>query len=189
MIACDLSKNWYAESSYDKRRGRQLIYSDQAILVCQQIRYLFNFKLKQCQGFINWLFEISRLLITCPDYTTLSRRSKSLNTESLLCNENKEFDHVSIDSTGIQVYTGNEWLENKHGKRYSRMIWKKLHILVGDNGKIIANSTTDHNKDDRSQVKLLLKNDKAKEILADSGYDGENIYQDIRAKGMKPTNY
>jgi hypothetical protein len=32
--------------------------------------------------------------------------------------------------------------------------WKKLHILVGDNGKIIANSTTDHNKDDRSQVKL-----------------------------------
>lgn len=148
---------------------------------------MFNFKLRQCQGFINWLFEISRLSITCPDYTTLSRHGKSLNTESLLCNENKEFDHVSIDSTGIQVYTGNEWLENKYGKRYSRMIWKNLHILVGDNSKIIANSTTDHNKDDRSQVKLLLKNAKAKEILADSGYDGENIYQDIRAKGMKPT--
>lgn len=30
----------------------------------------------------------------------------------------EEFDHVSMDRTGIQTYTGNEWLENKHGKQY-----------------------------------------------------------------------
>ena len=29
---------------------------------------------------------------------------------------------VSIDSTGIQTYTGNEWLENKHGLQYLRRI-------------------------------------------------------------------
>ncbi|WPY01207.1 IS5 family transposase domain protein [Candidatus Trichorickettsia mobilis] len=90
--------------------GRQYI-AIKPILVCQQIRYLFNLKLRQCQGFINWLLEILRLSITCSDYTTLSRRSKKLNTESLIGNGNKEFDYVSIDSTGIQVYTGNECLE------------------------------------------------------------------------------
>ena len=130
---------------------------------------------------------LAGLPLTCPDYTTLSRRGKILNIEVLLCTKNEEFDHVSIDSTGIQTYTGNEWLENKHGKQYKRRIWKKLHILVGDNGKIIANSTTDHNKDDRSQIKLLLKNVKTKEVLADRGYDGDKIYQTIRAKGIKPT--
>ena len=60
-------------------------------------------------------------------------------------------------------------------------------IVVGDNGKIIANSTTDHKKDDRSQVKELTKNIKTKELLGDPGYDGENIYKMLRKKGIKPT--
>ena len=47
--------------------------------------------------------------------------------------------------------------------------------------------TTCHNKDDRSQVKALLKGIKTKEVIADPGYDGENIYQMLRAKGIKPT--
>ena len=54
-------------------------------------------------------------------------------------------------------------------------------------GTIIGATTTCHNKDDRSQVKELLHNIKTKEVLADPGYDGENMYQTIRAKGMKPT--
>ena len=155
--------------------------------MCLQIRCLFGLKLRQSQGFINWIFEISGTQISCPDYTTLSRRGKSLDLESLLGDADEEFNHVCIDSTGIQTYTGNEWLENKHGLQYLRRIWKKLHIVVGDNGKIIANSTTDHKKDDRSQVKELTKNIKTKELLGDTGYDGENIYKMLRKKGIKPT--
>ena len=187
MISNNLEKNWYEQNNNGKKRGGQRRYTDQAILVCLQIRCLFKLKLRQCQGFINWIFEISGAQITCPDYTTLSRRGKSLDLEPLLSDADEEFNHVSIDSTGIQTYTGNEWLENKHGLQYLRRIWKKLHIVVGDNGKIIANSTTDHKKDDRSQVKELTKNIKTKELLGDPGYDGENIYKMLRKKGIKPT--
>ena len=105
----------------------------------------------------------------------------------MLDSKNEEFDYICIDSTGIQIYTGNEWLENKHGKQYLRRIWKKLHIATGNNGIITGSATTPHNKDDRSQVEELLKNVKTKEVLCDRGYDGENIYQMIRSKGMKPT--
>ena len=58
-----------------------------------------------------------------------------------------------------------------------------LYIVVGDNGKIIANSTTDHKKDDRSQVEELTRNIKTKEVLGDPGYDGKNI-QDVAQKGV-----
>ena len=187
MISDNLGKNWYEENNNNKQRGGQRKYSQQAIIICLKIRYLFKLKLRQLEGFINYIFEMSGLDITCPDYTTLSRRGKSLNIKSLLCNADTEFNHVSIDSTGIQTFTGNEWLENKHGVRYIRRIWKKLHIIVDDNGGIVANSTTDHNKDDRSQVCTLIEDVKTKELLGDPGYDGENIYRMLRVKGIKPT--
>ncbi|WP_342226426.1 hypothetical protein [Rickettsia endosymbiont of Urophora cardui] len=42
---------------------------------------------------------------------------KSLDLRYLHGNQDKEFSCISMDSTGIQAYTGNEWLENKHGKQ------------------------------------------------------------------------
>jgi hypothetical protein len=50
-----------------------------------------------------------------------------------------------------------------------------LAIAIGNNGRITGSVTTNHNKDDRSQIKELLKNVRKKEVLADPGYDGENI--------------
>jgi hypothetical protein len=74
----------------------------------------------------------------------------------------------------------HEWPENKHGKKYIRRTWKKLHIALGNNGIITGATTTCHNKNDRSQVKELLKDVRTKEVLADPGYDGENLYQMLR---------
>lgn len=187
MVSENLSLGWYEDSSGKKKRGGQMVYSDDAILSCLKIRYLFGLKLRQTQGFINWIFSMSGMKLTCPDYTTLSRRGKKLNLDSLLGKTDEEFDCVCIDSSGIQTFTGNEWLENKHGKQYNRRIWNKLHILTTGDGVILANSMTEHNKDDRSQVAHLLKGVVAKELLGDSGYDGENIYKLARSKGMKPT--
>ena len=73
MISRKLGDNWYEQNNGDKKRGGQRRYTDQAILVCLQIRCLFKLKLRQCQGFINWIFEISGAQITCPDYTTLTQ--------------------------------------------------------------------------------------------------------------------
>jgi len=72
MISEDLSNEWYEDTGGNKRRGGQKRYSDKAIFMCVQIRYLFGLKLRQSQGFINWIFMLSGLVLTCPDYTTLS---------------------------------------------------------------------------------------------------------------------
>lgn len=141
MIAENLSDGWYEYSGNNKKRGGQKRYSDKAILMCLEIRYLFGLKLRQSQGFINWIFEISGLPLTCPDYTTLSKRGKKLNLDSLLDSKDSDFDYLCLDSTGIQTYTGNEWLENKHGKQYIRRTWKKLHIATGNNGMITGATT------------------------------------------------
>jgi IS5 family transposase len=187
MIAEDLSDGWYEDNGSNKNRGGQRRYSDKAILMCLQIRYLFGLKLRQSQGFINWIFMLTGSRLTCPDYTTLSKRGRKLNLEFLLDSKDNDFDYICMDSTGIQTYTGNEWLENKHGKQYIRRTWKKLHIAIGNNGRITGAITTNHNKDDRSQIEELLKNVRTKEVLADPGYDGENIYQLLRTRGIKPT--
>jgi hypothetical protein len=156
MIASDLSEGWYEVSGNNKKRGGQRRYSDKAILLCLKIRCLFGLRLRQSEGFINWIFMMSGSPLTCPDYSTLSKRGSNLNLEDLLASKDKEFDYICMDSTGIQTDTGNEWLENKHGKRYMRRIWKKLHISTGNNKLIIETKTTHHNKDDRSQVVIYL---------------------------------
>ena len=59
MIAENLSDGWYSDNTSSRVRGGQRRYSDRAILMCLQIRYLFGLKLRQTQGFINWIFMMS----------------------------------------------------------------------------------------------------------------------------------
>ncbi|WP_410526227.1 transposase [Rickettsia endosymbiont of Urophora cardui] len=63
-----------------------------------KIRCLFGLKLRQTQGFINWLFEISGFSIRCPDYTTLSKRMKSLDYNGLKKLDKKMKECVSAIS-------------------------------------------------------------------------------------------
>ncbi|MEA2729578.1 MAG: hypothetical protein QOF70_4053 [Acetobacteraceae bacterium] len=60
--------------------------------------------------------------------------------------------HVLIDSTCLQVYGAGQWLEAKHGAR-SRRTWRKLHLAVdAASGMIVAQTLTDHDADNPSQV-------------------------------------
>ncbi|WHA07702.1 IS5 family transposase (plasmid) [Candidatus Megaera polyxenophila] len=187
MISENLCDGWHEDNHSNRKTGRQKTYSDQAIIQVLQIRCLFGLKLRQTQGFLDCIFQMCGLDIKCPDYTTISKRSKKLNIKFEPVRNGEEVNHVAIDSSGIQTYTGNEWLENKHGKQYIRRTWKKIHIVVDDKGFIVANATTEHNVDDRSQVSELLTDINTKEFLADPGYDGESMYQFLRGKGIKPT--
>ncbi|WP_342279045.1 MULTISPECIES: transposase [unclassified Candidatus Tisiphia] len=63
---------------------------------------------------------------------------------------------------------------------------KEPYIVVNDKGIILADSTTEHNTGDISQIEPLLIGIRAKDFLGDSGYDGEAVYQLLRKKGMKP---
>ena len=64
--------------------------------------------------------------------------------------------HVLIDSTGLQVHGAGQWLEAKHGAK-SRRTWRKLHLAVdAATGMIVAQTLTDQDADDPSQVGPLL---------------------------------
>lgn len=108
MIAENLGESWYEEKVDCKGRRRQKEYSDLAIEQFIKIRCLFGLRLRQTQGFINYLFELCGLNIKSPDYTTVSKISKTLGLSLILIKSDEEFDYVYIDSTGIQTFTGNE---------------------------------------------------------------------------------
>ena len=57
------------------------------------------------------------IAVRYPDYATLSKLMKmlDLNLKPLHKKKDTKFSCIAMDSTGIQTYTGNEWLENKHG--------------------------------------------------------------------------
>lgn len=186
VIAPDFASGWNSKSEGPRKRGRPEEYSEKAILCCLQLRSLFGLKLRQTEGFVNWLFKLAGINLQAPDYSTLCKRAKELKFELALSAEDKSCLYICLDSTGLQIYSGNEWLENKHGKQYRRKVWKKLHIAVNEEGKIVAQTVTDHHQDDRKQVGELIENVTAEEAFADSGYDSEGIYNLLRKKGMKP---
>jgi hypothetical protein len=93
--------------------------------------------------------------------------------------------HVLIDSTGLQVYGAGQWLEAKHGAK-SRRKWRKLHLAVdAGSGTIVAQTLTDQDCDDQSQVAPLLDriDGPIARVTADGAYDGEPIYETIAARG------
>jgi len=58
MISENLGEFWYEERIDYKRRGRQKEYSDLAIEQFIKIMCLFGLRLRQAEGFINYLFEL-----------------------------------------------------------------------------------------------------------------------------------
>src|SRR6195952_1526696 len=93
--------------------------------------------------------------------------------------------HVLIDSTGLQVFGAGQWLEAKHGAK-SRRTWRKLHLAVdADNGMIVAQTLTDQDADDPSQVAPMLDQIDVPivQVTADGAYDGAPTYQTIAAHG------
>ncbi len=61
------------------RRGRQQAYSDAAIQACLPLKALLGLPLRQATGFVASLLEPSGLGWSVPDFSTLSRRQKTLD--------------------------------------------------------------------------------------------------------------
>ena len=58
--------------------GRQPIYSDAAVQTCLTMKVLFGMALRQTAGFVDSLLRPVGLDWTVPDFSTLSRRQKTL---------------------------------------------------------------------------------------------------------------
>lgn len=67
------------EAAPSGKRGRQQIYSDAAIQASLTIKVLFGMALRQTTGFVASLLKLAGPDWSVPDFSTLSRRQKTLD--------------------------------------------------------------------------------------------------------------
>ena len=78
------------------------------------LRLLYHLPLCQAEGFLHALFEMMRLDLSAPDYTTLSRRSQHLRRRLRPVPPGESL-HLVLDSTGLSIVGEGEWAAAKHG--------------------------------------------------------------------------
>jgi hypothetical protein len=162
--------------------GGQARYKNAAIQTTLMVRTAFRLALRQTEGLMASVIMLMDLTISAPDHTTISRRAVTLPVIQPDSVPHGPL-HLLIDSTGLQVYGAGQWLEAKHGMK-SRRKWRKLHLAVdADNGMIVAQTLTDQDADDPSQVAPLLDqiDGLIGRVTADGAYDGAPIYGTIAA--------
>lgn len=116
------------ESAILSLRGGPRCYSDLAIATVVVIKRVHRLTLQAAQGSIWFRFDLMGVPLRCPDYTSVSKRAKSVNVRfkrPLV----GEIAHLVVDSTGLKVFGEGEWKVKKHDKE-RRRIWRKLHLTV-----------------------------------------------------------
>jgi hypothetical protein len=164
--------------------GGQARYADAAIQISLMVRTAFKLPLRQTEGLMASILTLMDLTISAPDHTTISRRTVKLSVIRPAAVPHGPL-HVLIDSTGLQIYGAGQWLEAKHGAK-SRRKWRKLYLAVdAASGMILAQTLTDQDTDDPSQVAPLLDqiDGQITRVTADGAYDGAPTYQTIAMHG------
>ena len=77
MVWLDADLQWQAPAI--GRPGRPAVFSDTAIQFCLTLKCMFGLGLRQATGLAESLIKLARLDWGVPDYSTLSRRQKTLS--------------------------------------------------------------------------------------------------------------
>ncbi|MFP2871877.1 IS5 family transposase [Acetobacter tropicalis] len=182
----DPSMNW--ERLPTGRRGRQLGYSDAAIQTCLTLKVLFGFALRQTTGFVEGVVRLAGPAWSVPDFSTLSRRQKSLTVDIPYRGSDGPL-HLLIDSTGIKVEGKGEWHRRRHGGS-KRRIWRKIHIGIDEGSlEIRAVEMTGNGVGDAPVLPVLLKRipdeGEIASVTADGAYDTRKSHEAIAERGAQ----
>ncbi|MEZ8358354.1 IS5 family transposase [Vibrio splendidus] len=177
---------WRCKTHHGKR-GRGFQYSDTAIETALMIKGIFSLPLRALQGFIDSIFELLDVPLTSPDYTCISKRSKTVQVKY----RNKSrgaIRHIAIDSTGLKVFGEGEWKVKKHGTE-KRRTWRKLHLAVDvDTHEAISAEVSLVNVGDSEVLPTLFNplRRKVAAVSADGAYDTKNCHETLKNKGCTP---
>lgn len=116
------------EAAPTDKRGRQRDYRDTTIQPCPTMKVLFDMSLRQTIGFVENLLRLIVLDWEVLDFSTLSRRRKTLKF-NIPYRRSDRSPHLLVDSTGIKVDGEGEWNARKHGGA-KRRVWRKIHIGI-----------------------------------------------------------
>ena len=183
-IWLDKDMQWYAPAN--GKRGRQRIFSDAAIQFCLSIKCLFGLALRQSLGLVQSLRRMAGLDWKVPDFSTVSRRQKTLRVQLPYRASATALD-LLVDSTGIKFLGEGEWKRKKHGAEYRRQ-WRKVHLGIDASKlEIRAIEVTDNSVGDAPMLPELLAQIPPDEALAsvsgDGAYDTKACHAAIVQRG------
>ncbi len=171
-------------------RGRPRLYTDTAIECALVVKAVFHLSLRATQGFLESVVRLMDIALPVPDYTTVSKRQRSLEVK-IREGRGKKPCHVVIDSTGLKVFGAGEWYVRKHGMgKGRRRIWRKLHLCVDETSKdIVAVDLTTSGVHDSPHLPAMLDRVEGDigQVSADRAYDSGTCYEAILARGAVPT--
>jgi hypothetical protein len=168
------------------QRGAQYRYSELAIQTALTVKTIYHLGLRQTEGFLQSLAKLFGVEIDVPDYSTLSRRQKTL-TVPLAASSPRGPVYVVVDSTGVKVFGEGEWKVRQHGIS-KRRTWRKLHVAVNEaTGEALAVELTTNSVDDAAEVKPLLAQiaTPIKAFGGDGGYDKKKVYSTLDERGRQ----
>ncbi len=115
-----------------------------AIQACLTLKVLLGLPLRQATGFVASLLELSGLGWSVPDFSTLSRRQKTLDV-TIPYRGSEGALHLLVDSTGIKVEgegcgatvapVGPRKRAARHTRKHGgskRRVWRKIHLGIDE---------------------------------------------------------
>jgi hypothetical protein len=177
LIWLDPTMNWHVQPSGN--RGRSPTFSDEAIQFCLSIKCLFNLPLRQAMGKTQSLLRLAGLDWSVPDYSTVSRRQKTLQVAT----GTVPTTTCLVDSIGIKMLDEGEWKTKKHGADDRRQ-WRKVRLGIDTSTlEIRAMEVTDNSVGDAPVLPALLSQIPADERIAsvsgDGAYDTKDWHEAI----------
>lgn len=188
-LSDDARQGWLTQPSGEAKagRGHPPVYSDGAIEAALTLGSVFGLPLRGTQGFVDSLLGLMRSDLSCPDYTTLSRRRGALDVR-IKASKSAEPLVIAIDSTGLKVYGEGEWKVRQH-KASKRRTWCKLHLAVDvKTHEIVATLLTDNSVADCEAMPDLIKQvqQPIAAVSADGAYDTTGCYNALAGIKAKP---
>ncbi len=171
------------------KHGRNQLYSDAAIQCYLMLKVLFQLRLRQVTGFVESLIEITGLSWSAPDYSTLSRRQKTIDIK-IPNQRSQQGLHLLVDSTGIKILAEDEWRRKKHKAEYRRQ-WRKINIIIdAATLQIRAVEVTSNSIGDAEVLPNLLdqipESEEIITVYGDGAYDAKQCYKSIIERGGIP---
>lgn len=178
-------ENWITPCLSGKP-GASLYYSDLAILTMATVKAVYRLAGRQCQGFLESIFQLMGLNLPVPDHSTLSRRLAQLSVP-LPVIPKAGARHVVVDSTGIKVYGEGEWKTRQHGVS-KRRTWRKLHLGIDEaTGEILGTVVSTNDFKDGEVLGDILGQitETIEQVSTDGAYDHRDCYDQIAERGAK----
>jgi Transposase DDE domain len=180
----DPAMTW--EAAPTGKRGRQCDYNDAAIQACLSMKVLFGMALRQTTGLVESLVRLIGLDWAVPDFSTLSRRQKTLKVNIPYRGSDGPL-RLLVDSTGIKVEGEGEWNARKHAGT-KRRVWRKIHIGIDEKSlEIRAAEFTTSDVGDAPMLPELLDQIPLEQefasVTADGAFDTRKCHDAIAVRG------